>query len=185
MERRTIERRTIDIVLTLLGAVTVLALIGAGVAALIGANFAKDQVREQLQAQKVFFPPNGSPALSPKEFPGLQKYAGQQVDTGPEAKAYADEFIAVHLRGVAGGKTYSEVSAAALNDPTNEQLQGQAQTLFRGEALRGLLLLGGYVPWTEGTIAQWVATAAFAGAGIMLILVLLGLRQIYARAPVD
>jgi hypothetical protein len=173
-----VERRTIDILLTSLGAVMVMALVVLGILAMVGANFAKSQVRQQLLAEKVFFPPKGSEALNPKEFPGLQQYAGQAVDDGPKAKAYANEFIAVHLRGGAGGKTYSEVSAAALKAPQDEQLQQQAQTLFRGETLRGLLLLGGYVPWTEGEIAQWSAIALFVGAAIMLVLVLLGLLQI-------
>ena len=33
-------------------------------------------------------------ALDPKQFPGLQRYAGQAVDNGAKAKAYADQFIA-------------------------------------------------------------------------------------------
>ena len=32
------------------------------------------------------------PALTPAEFPGLQQYAGQKVDNGPKAKAYANEY---------------------------------------------------------------------------------------------
>src|SRR4051812_49187119 len=105
-----------------------------------GSHFAGDMVHDQLAAQKIRFPAKGSAALSPKEFPGLQRYAGQLVDNGPKAKAYANQFIATHLKGIAGGHTYSEVSAASLADPTNTKLTGQVQTLFRGETLRGLLL---------------------------------------------
>jgi hypothetical protein len=150
----------------------------AGCLGLYAWHFATSQVHDQLAAQKVYFPPKGSPALNPEEFPGLQKYAGQQVDNGPKAKAYADEFIAVHLKKIAGGKTYSEVSSAAMADPTNTQLQQQKQTLFQGETLRGLLLGSGYAYWTFGMIALYAAIAAFTGAAVMAILVLLGLRQI-------
>ena len=75
-----------------------------------GSGFAHDMVHTQLSEQKIQFPPKGSPALDPKEFPGLQRYAGQAVDNGPKAKAYADQFIKVHLKGIADGKTYSQVA---------------------------------------------------------------------------
>ena len=150
-----------------------------------GSNFAGDMVHNQLGAQKIFFPAKGSPALDPKEFPGLQRYAGQAVDNGPKAKAYADQFIAAHLRAVAGGKTYSQVSAAAIADPTNTQLAGQVQTLFRGETLRGLLLYAW--GWSVvGRIAFWVAIAAFAGAGVLGIAGIYDLtRRVQAVTTID
>jgi hypothetical protein len=172
------NRKSIDITLTLLGTVVTVVLLIAGCLGLYAWHFATSQVHDQLAAQKVYFPPKGSPALDPQEFPGLQKYAGQQVDNGPKAKAYADEFIAVHLKNIAAGKTYSEVSNEAMKDPTNTQLQQQKQTLFQGETLRGLLLGSGYAYWTFGMIALYAALAVFAGAAITLVLVLLGLRRI-------
>ena len=90
-------RRIVEIVLTLvLG-------IGAGLL-FYGADFGLDMVHSQLSAQAISFPAKGSPALDPKEFPGLQQYAGQKVDDGPKAKAYANEFIATHLNAAAGGQ---------------------------------------------------------------------------------
>src|SRR5436190_14688134 len=127
-----------------------------------GSNFANNMVHNQLSEQKIAFPPKG-PALDAKEFPGLQKYAGQTVDNGPKAKAYADQFIKVHLKQVAGGKTYSEVSAQSRANPDDKALEGQVQTLFRGETLRGLLLnVWGWA--TVGAIASWVGIAALLGA---------------------
>ena len=118
-------------------------------------------------------PPEGQPALDPKEFPGLQRYAGQAVDSGPKAKAYANEFIKAHLAGVADGKTYSEVSEASRNDPKNEELAGQVQTLFRGETLRGLLLYAW--GWSVvGMIAYWVGIASLLGAFAVFLALLLG-----------
>ncbi len=141
-------------------------------------RFADSSVRNELSAQKVYFPPKGSPALDPTEFPDLQQYAGQLVDNGAKAKAYANGFIGKHLEKVASGKTYSEVSALAMKDPTNTVLQGQKQALFQGETLRGLLLGDGYAYWTFGQIAQYAAIVALAGAGMMAGLVLLGLRHL-------
>jgi hypothetical protein len=172
------ERKAVDKVFILLGVAASVVLLGASVAGWIGYRFATTEVRTELAAQKIFFPPKGSPALDPKEFPGLQKYAGQQVDTGPKAKAYANEFIAKHLEKIANGKTYSEVSALAMQDPTNQKLQQQKATLFQGETLRGLLLGDGYAYWTFGMLALYASIAAFAVAVVMVILVLLGVRHL-------
>ena len=172
------NRKTIDVTFTLLGVVATVLLLVVGCLGLYGYNFATSQVRDQLASQKVYFPPKGSPALDPKEFPGLQKYAGQLVDDGAKAKAYADEFIGKHLENIAGGKTYSEVSAEAMAHPDDAKLTAQKQALFQGETLRGLLLTAGYGYWTFGMIAGYAAVAAFVGAAIMALLVLLGWRQI-------
>lgn len=68
-------------------------ILGVGGCLLIfGANFGLHMVKTQFNAQAISFPAKGSAALSPAEFPDLQRYAGQKVDTGPKAKAYADGF---------------------------------------------------------------------------------------------
>lgn len=172
------DRKTIDVVFTLLGAALTLVLLVAGGFGLYAYHFATTNVKTELSAQKVYFPPKGSPAFSPEEYPDIQKYAGQLVDDGPKAKAYANDYIGHHLKKIAGGKTYAEVSAAALKDPDNQTLQQQKQTLFQGETLRGLLLGDGYAYWTFGMIALYASIAAFAGAVIMFVLVLLGLRRV-------
>ncbi len=105
-----------------------------------GSGFVNGMVHDQLAAQKIYFPPSGSAALDPKEFPDLQRYAGQPVDNGDKARAYANGFIGRHLQAVANGKTYAEVSAASLANPQDQKLAAQANTLFKGETLRGLLL---------------------------------------------
>src|SRR5690606_23900255 len=93
-------------------------------------SFATDMVRTELSAQKIYFPEKGSPALDPEQYPGLQQYAGQLVDDGPKAKAYANEYIAAHLQNTADGKVYAEVSAELRQDPDNETLQAQRDALF-------------------------------------------------------
>ena len=150
-----------------------------------GSNFAHNMVHHQLSEQKISFPPKGSQGLDPKEFPGLQRYAGQAVDNGPKAKAYADQFIAVHLKGIGGGKTYSELSAQALADPKNADLQQTVSTMFRGETLRGLLLYAW--GWSVvGAIAFYVAIASLVGALAVLAALILGFvlheRQVHRAA---
>jgi hypothetical protein len=158
--------------LAIIGAILFLVLSVGGGLLLWGSNFAHNMVHNQLSDQKISFPPKGE-ALDAKEFPGLQRYAGQAVDNGPKAKAYADQFIKAHLAAVADGKTYSEVSSLSRAKPDDEALAGQVQTLFRGETLRGLLLYAW--GWSVvGMIAFWTGLAALLGALGVLGALMLG-----------
>jgi hypothetical protein len=164
--------------LVIIGSILFLVLAVGGGLLLWGANFADDMVHKQLSEQNITFPEKGSAALSPEEFPGLQQYAGQAVDNGPKAKAYADQYIRKHLEGVAGGKTYSEVSgevqaARGQGKTPDPQLVAQQDTLFRGETLRGLLLYAwGWA--TVGLIAFWAGIAALIGAGVVFLALVIG-----------
>ena len=81
-----------------------------GVLAIVAGIYTRNVVHDQLAPQKIYFPEKGE-ELPPE----LNQYAGQLVDTGPEAKAYADDFIGAHLEGIGAGKSYSEVSAEFMN----------------------------------------------------------------------
>jgi len=154
-------------------------------------SFSHNMVRDQLAAQQIYFPQAGSKALDAAVYPDLQQYAGQQVVSGEQAKAYADGFIGRHLQGVAGGQTYSQVSAAALANPSDQKLAGQVQTLFRGETLRGLLL-NAYGWWQVGQYAFYSAIGLVIAAAVVFGALLLELAIWYravrreratARAP--
>jgi hypothetical protein len=177
------RRRTFDAILSAGGFVVTIVLLVAGGLLMWGYSFANNSVHDQLVAQQIFFPPKGSEALKPPEIGNyLNQYAGQQLTTGEQAKAYADHFIKVHLNEVANGQTYSQVSTEARANPTDQQLQGQVQTLFRGETLRGLLL-NAYAFWKMGQIALYGAIVTFALAGVMLVLSILGLVHLRKTAP--
>ncbi len=108
------------------------------------------------------------------------------MTTGAQAQTYADHFIAVHLREIGGGLTYSQLSAKAMADPKNAALADQVATVFKGTTLRGMLL-NAYGFWQMGQIALIAAIAAFAGAALMLILSLAGawhLRRVPETAEV-
>lgn len=175
------QDRTIDQVFGILATIAALALFAIGGLAWWAHSFMTDMVRTELAAQKIYFPAAGSPALNPQEYPTLQKYAGELVDTPEEAKAYANEYIGTHLKKIAGGKVYSEVSAEAMKDPNNEALQKQKATLFQGETLRGMLLANGYGFGTVGKIAKSAAIVAFAASGMMLVLALTLAKSVYGK----
>lgn len=168
------RRKTFDAILTTGGLVLAAVLLVAGGLLSWGSSFTSGQVHSQLAAQQIFIPPAGSPALdNPDIKPYLSKYAGQQLVNGEQAKAYADHFIAVHLKGIAGGQTYSQLSAKAQAAPTDTVLAGKVATVFKGETLRGLLL-NAYAFDTMGRIAGIAAIFSFAAAGLMLLLSALG-----------
>lgn len=182
MAVKKVERRKlIDKTLTAFGLIATVALLGIGALAWWGHSFATSNVHDQLVEQKIFFPAAGSTAITSlpaADQAKVNQYAGQQVLTGDQAKVFADNYIAVHLKEIAGGKTYAEVSSQAQKDPTNAKLQAQANTLFKGETLRGLLLGDAYAFWTIGMIAQYAALVAFAAGSVMAALTILGFWHI-------
>ena len=174
------SRRSLDLILSISGLVMAVVLAVAGGLLLWGGSFANNTVHDQLVAQKISF---GAASSLPAS---LQSYAGQQVTNGTQAKAYSD-LIAVHLTKVAGGQTYSQVSAAyQAGGGKDAALAAQRTTLFMGETLRGLLL-NAYAFSIFGliaTIAGWVALAAAAILAVLGILGLLHQRKTPAEAVV-
>jgi hypothetical protein len=182
------RRRTFDALVSTGGMIVAAVLLVAGALLMWGHSFINTNVHNQLAAQKIFFPPKGNPALTadPEIKQYVSPYAGQQVVNGQQAEVFADHFIAVHLREIGGGKTYSQLSARSLAHPGKAKLAAQVQTLFRGETLRGLLL-NAYAFGKMGQIALWAAIAVFIGAVIMLVLSALGylhLRRVPPEAEV-
>lgn len=153
--------------IVILQAVVIIVFAIGAVIAFWAANFTHSYVHDQLAAQKVSFPAKGDAALDPAKFPDLQKYAGQEVNDGPKAKAYANGFIGRHLQTVAGGKTYSEVSAQSQANPNDAQLAAQTQTLFRGVTLRALLL-NAWGWWTIGSYVLYAGIVLAIGAIVVL-----------------
>jgi hypothetical protein len=121
--------------------------------------------------------------------------------TGDQAKAYADHFIAVHVKATSGGRTYAQLGtdqnavkaqiadAEKAGQPTAAletklaDLTKTRETVFKGETLRGLLL-NAYAFGMMGKIAGIAAIVSFVGAGIMLLLSLLGMWHL-RRTPAD
>jgi hypothetical protein len=193
-----VKRRTIDRIVSLIGLGLSLFLFVAAGLLYWGFTFADQNVKDQLSAQNITFPTADSDsfkALPKDDKEAMEPFAGAKMTTGEQALAYAQHYIGVHVKNVAGGKTYSEVSGAALAasaqskaDPTNTELasqaatlMGQRQTLFMGETLKGLLG-NAYAFWKMGQIAMYAAWAAGASAIVMLILSILGFMHL-RRTP--
>ena len=173
------RRKTFDALATIAGLVLAVVLAVAGGLMLWGHNFVSNEVHTQLAAQKIVFPAKGSAelkALPAADRTAMSRYAGQRLTTGAQAEVWADHFIAVHLREIGGGKTYSQLSGEYLAMTPAQQasakgaaLNGQVQTVFRGETLRGLLL-NAYAFGTMGDIMFLASLVSFGAAGLLLIL---------------
>lgn len=190
--RNCVSRKVFDLITSMAGAVVVVVLLIAGGLLLWGNSFVNDNVHDQLAKQEITFPPKtafdhaaAGTSITPSMIPSVSQYAGQQLVTGDQARVYADDFIAVHLSEMPYGGVYSKISAQALKDPTNQQLQTLKQTSFTGTTLRGLLLEA-YAFSKIGQIMFWGAIAAFACAALMSVLVALGVwhaRRTPAEVP--
>src|SRR4051812_11333836 len=156
--------------------------------------FIGDQVHEQLSAQGITMPSGDALAALPgADAKALEPYAGSPLDTGPEAKAFANHYILVHMNEASGNRTYNDVSGEYISmspaqqaSPKGQELAGLRQTLFMGNTLRGLLLYG-YAFATVGTIAGIAAIVSFVGAGVLLVLFGLGIwhaRRVEAEEQV-
>jgi len=174
------SRKVFDLLTSTAGLVIVVVLLVAGGLLTWGHSFVNSNVRSQLAQQQIFFPPkaafaNAKPGteITPSMTPSVSQYAGQQLLTGPQAKVYSDQFIAVHLSELPLGGVYSKLSAASRAAPNDAKLKALAQTSFQGTTLRGLLLEA-YAFSTIGQIMLWGAIASFILAAVMLLLTALG-----------
>jgi hypothetical protein len=180
------KRRTLDLIFSVGGLLIAGLVLVLGLVLQNQADFAKNYVHDQLSQQKITFTP--AAALKPDESAAcLKTYAGQPLTTGAQAECYANHYIAVHLKGIDNGKTYSEASGdaramqaqlTAMPDPTSAEAvtlaanvkdaNAKVDTLFRGETLRGLLLTS-YGFSIFGTRAHQAALVCF---GLVIVLLL-------------
>ncbi|HEX9094826.1 MAG TPA: hypothetical protein VF990_01860 [Candidatus Dormibacteraeota bacterium] len=157
-------------------------------------SFTTSMIKDQLTAQQIYFPTadqiKTGGALDPAEFPQeIRDQAGKQLVDGNQARIYANDFLGKHLEGVAGGLTYATIgpkitaanaalAAASKTDPNYATLQanvatlnGQRDTLFKGETLRSMLL-NAYGWWTIGVYTTYAGIGLLVAAfGVLAALV--------------
>jgi hypothetical protein len=171
------DRRAWDRIVSTTGIVVAVVLLVVGGLAVYGGNFGRENVRDRLEPQQIFFPPTD--AMTPEERADIGEFAGEQVVNGAQAEAYS-RFIGGHLAEVNEGQTYAQTSAAAREEGIDPDLQAELQakvdTLFRGETLRSILL-NAYGWWTVATITMWAGWLMVAGGIVLAILAYLGFRH--------
>jgi hypothetical protein len=185
-----------------LQAILVLVLAGAAGFLYSEATFVSGYIHDELVAQRITFPAASEiktgGALDPAEFPAsIRQYAGQPLDNGDKAFQYANNFIGKHLEGVAKDPVSGQVvkdpdgntmTYATMGDYINQQkaagasastlttLNGERDTMFKGEMLRGTLLSA----WGWSQVAYYTYWAAIGLAVAALITLFAFLYEIYA-----
>ncbi|MFI7425458.1 hypothetical protein ACIBPB_00575 [Micromonospora sp. NPDC049836] len=194
------KRRTLDLLFSIGGLGLAVLLLVVGIVLTTNANFANSYVHDQLAAQHVSFTPADKLSDEEKKSDCLREYAGQQLTTGKQAECYANEYIGLHLKSIAGGKTYADLgepqtalreqvaqaeqtNAANLADLQKQlaDVTAQRETVFKGETLRGLLLTS-YGFSEFGRKAGQGALAMYLGAALLLLLSIAGLVHAF-RTP--
>ena len=196
------KRRTLDIIFAGGGLLVAVILVALGFALLTQYTFAQDYVKEELSAQKIVFAT--ADKLTPEETTWkagsacLVTYAGQTMETGPQAECYAKYYLAKHMDASAKnagfpGATYAtlggirtdlsaQITAAKAKSDTTGAADLQKKldsatslrtTMQTGETLRGLLLTV-YGFSAIGEKAGLAANIIFGLAGLMAVLSVAG-----------
>lgn len=196
------KRRTLDIVFSAGGVLVAALLVVLGFAIYSQYTFATNYVKEELGSQKITFAAADKLTEEEKTWkPGsacLVTYAGQVVETGPQAECYAKFYIRKHMETSAKnagfpGATYAtlgtirtdlsaQVAAAKAKGDTAAAADAQKKldaatslrtTMQTGETLSGLLLTV-YGFSSIGAIAGLAAYVIFGLAGLMVVLSIAG-----------
>ncbi|WP_433088299.1 hypothetical protein ACQP1P_20235 [Dactylosporangium sp. CA-052675] len=195
------KRKTLDLIVGVGLVVLAGLLLVAGLVLTSNANFANDYVKSQLGQQQITFKTADTLTAEERQSACLVRYAGQQLNSGKQAECYANEFIGLHLKSIAGGKTYAQLGdvqtdlkakladAQKAGDPAAVAAVQQQitdtntarETVFKGETLRGLLLTS-YGFSEFGVKAAQAALVAYLAAGLLFLLGAAGLVHA-ARTP--
>jgi hypothetical protein len=161
--------------LTIGGFVAAVVLLATGGLLIWSSTYLHNTVQGQLAAQQIYFPPASAFAhpkagteITPSMIPIVSQYAGEQLVTGQQAEVWADDFMAVHISNMTGGKTFAQVSAESLAQPGNTQLANLAHTVFQGEAERSMLL-DAFGWWKVSQIMYISSIVSFCLGGLTLV----------------
>ncbi|MFI2645250.1 hypothetical protein [Streptomyces sp. NPDC018610] len=135
------------------------ALLAAGPVMVLRGRSGRKEIRTELAAQRIAFPARGLPAH-------LARLAGERVETGPHAHAYA-ALIKDHVARATGGRTYAEITEELHATGDDEELAELRQTAFMGETLRASLL-SAYQAWHLTTLVTGLG-ALLTGVGATLL----------------
>ena len=196
------KRRTLDVLFSAGGLALAGLLLVLGMVMTSNSNFAKNYVRDQLAQQHITFTAADKLSDEEKAQPCLVANAGLPLTTGKQAECYANNYIGLHVQGIADGQTYADLggpqtalraqikTATANNDPGVADLQKQLdtitterETLFKGETLRGLLLTS-YGFSVFGVKGGEVATVAYIVAALLALLSIAGFVHAF-KTPKD
>jgi len=196
------KRRSLDLILAGGGLMVAVILVALGFALFTQYSFSQNYVKEELGAQKITFATADKLTAEETTWKAgsacLVTYAGQLMETGPQAECYAKYYLAKHMDASAKnagfpGATYAtlggirtdlsaQITAAKAKSDTTGAADLQKKldsatslrtTMQTGETLRGLLLTV-YGFSAIGEKAGLAANIIFGLAGLMAVLSVAG-----------
>jgi hypothetical protein len=181
-------------------------LIGFGIGALVLSVQGKNTVKDSLAQEQITGTPDMTPeaikaegakaGLTNVDYPTCT-VAGQKVDTGSEARCFA-EYMRIHALEASGGLTYSQMPRyatadgkgtndpnAALKDPkTGQPVDNAARNLWVTETALATALNSSYLADQLGTFGIVVGIAlVLAGVGFIILAGFGALRRQEQEAP--
>jgi len=181
------------------GIVAGAVLIAFGIGSIVLAAQGKSTVKTSLEQEKIVGSPDMTPdaiaaeaqkaGLTGVEFPTCS-VAGEEIDTGSEAKCFGD-YMRIHALEATGGKTYAEMPRYATEDGkgTNDAAQAQkdangqpmsnaARDLWVTETALSTALYTSYMADQLGNFGIVVGIALIlAGIGFIVLALLGALRR--------
>jgi hypothetical protein len=190
-------------VLLLWGALALGAVV-VGALALYEGTFVRDNVEEQLSAQQIeFTPADQLTELEQNRDPCLTEHGGKLMETGEQARCYANHYILLHMEESAASAGYPDATFATLGTeqrrlraalqaaPQEQKAEIQRQldavtslrtTMQTGSTLRGQLLNAwGWDTFGQGLIIGGIV--ALLGAVLFAGLFVFELTRGTAPAP--
>src|SRR5690349_5196142 len=115
-------------------------LLVAGPVMVLQGRVGRRQIQRELAEQEIVFPETDD--LPPE----LTRFAGQQVRTGVQARAFS-AVIASNVAHATAGRTYAQIAHEwQASGRSDQRLTRLRETAFMGQTLRGSLL-GAYQAW--------------------------------------
>jgi hypothetical protein len=163
-----------------------LAVLIVGVVLTLAGNYGRQLVHDQLAAQKITFAPydeSGQNGDNYEAYPELRDRAGTTVTDGLAARDFAT-YINAHVMEATGGRSYSEVSAAARANPENEELAAVRRTALDGQLLAAIMW-NTYGWWLLATVAFFAGIALTVAGVVLAVLAFLAARRPEAAARAE
>ena len=143
--------------------------------AMLGGNFGQQNVRDRLEPQNITFPPAEAMTAKRRSSASSPARRSRPAFRQRRSPATSADTSWTSTRGDLLG-TSSAAREEGLDADTAADLQGKADTLFKGESLRAMLL-NAYGWWTVATIALWAGVAMVIAGLLMGSFLILGFRH--------
>lgn len=160
-----------------------LAVLVVGVVLTLAGNYGRQLVHDQLAAQKITFAPydeSGQNGDNYEAYPELRDRAGTTVTDGLAARDFA-AYINAHVMETTGGRSYSEVSAAARANPEDEEAAQVRRSALDGQLLAAIMW-NTYGWWLLATVSFFVGIALIVAGLALGVVALLARRRPQATA---